>query len=160
MYLCIEVDLCLFENSIEFWGFFCLLLQVGIGGGLRLNDFYCWERLEDLDFFKDICRFVILVNLGLDLVVEMVVVLLVVFIVFRDDFKYLQGLVNVVKVFYVFVKLKFGSFVQNFFGFERVIYNVIFFNDELIWGSIWLYFVIGNIIYLGDVIICSIENSN
>lgn len=67
-----------------------------------------------------------------------------------------------VEVFYVFVKKRFFCYVDSdfFLVFERVFYNLISFDDEIIWVSLWLYFVIGNVIYLDDVIIFVIDNSN
>lgn len=137
-----------------------IICQVGIGGGPRPNDLYCWERPEDLDFFKDTRRSAISVNSGSDLAAEMAAALSAASIVFRDDPKYSQGLVNAAKALYAFAKLKPGSFVQNLPGPERAIYNATSFNDELIWGSTWLYFATGNTTYLGDATIRSIENSN
>lgn len=92
----------------------------------------------------------------------MVVVLLVVFIVFKDQLLYVLKFFISVEVFYVFVKKRFFCYVDSdfFLVFERVFYNLISFDDEIIWVSLWLYFVIGNVIYLDDVIIFVIDNSN
>jgi endoglucanase len=61
---------------------------------------------------------------------------------------------------YAFAKLRPTRFSDGLPSSERAFYNSSHFNDDLIWGSTWLYFATGNLTYLGDATIRATDNSN
>ncbi|KAG0617382.1 hypothetical protein M758_5G185800 [Ceratodon purpureus] len=136
--------------------------QVGTGGGAIPNDHYCWERPEDLDHFNDTRRSTISVASGSDLGGEMAAALAAASIVFKDQPNYAVELLTGAKALYDFAKLRPNLYVNNTSvpPSERALYNSTSFNDELIWGSTWLYFATGNLTYLGDATIRASNNSN
>lgn len=137
-----------------------MLPKVGLGGGAKPNDHYCWEKPEDLDHFHDTGRSAIAVTSGADLAGEMAAALSAASIVFKDQPAYSQQLVRGAKALYAFAKRRPSRFSDGLPGSERALYNSSQFNDELIWGSTWLYFATGNLTYLGDATIRATDNSN
>ncbi|KAG0581416.1 hypothetical protein KC19_4G249800 [Ceratodon purpureus] len=134
--------------------------QVGLGGGAKPNDHYCWERPEDLDHFHDTRRSAIAVTSGSDLAGEMAAALSAASIVFKDQPGYSLKLVRGAKALYAFAKFRPAPFADGLPSSERAFYNSSHFNDELIWGSTWLYLATGNLTYLGDATIRATDNSN
>jgi endoglucanase len=133
---------------------------VGVGGGAQPNDHYCWERPEDLDHFRDTRRSAIAVSSGSDLAGEMAAALSAASIVFKDEANYSRALVRGAEALYAFAKLRPTRFSDGLPSSERAFYNSSHFNDDLIWGSTWLYFATGNLTYLGDATIRATDNSN
>lgn len=135
-------------------------MQVGTGGDTKVNDHYCWERPEDLDFFKYPQRLAISVSSGSDLAAEMAAALSAASMVFKDQPAYSLKLLKGAKALYTFAKDKPARYVDNLPQSERSFYNSSSYNDELIWGGSWLYFATGNVTYLADATIRAANNSN
>lgn len=87
----------------------------------------------------------------LDFVVEMVVVFVLVFIVFKDNREYFKKFVYGVKMVYQFGRIRRGRYSVGIVELVKF-YNLSMYWDEFIWGGVWLYYVIGNVIYF-DLII-------
>lgn len=109
------------------------------------NDYYCWERPEDMDYPRPVQTAVSAPDLG----GEMAAALAAASIVFSDNNFYssqlIKGATSVFKFARDFNKRttysKGNPYIEPF-------YNSTSFWDEYMWGATWLYFATGNDTYI------------
>lgn len=120
--------------------------QVGQANTSTLNDHYCWERPEDMDY----PRVAYAVPSAPDLGAEMAAALAAASIVFRDSPAYSTKLVTGAKNIWTFARDrgKRQRYDTNIPIGEQVFYNSTSYWDEYMWGAAWMYYATGNLTYL------------
>ncbi|KAF5444616.1 hypothetical protein F2P56_033736 [Juglans regia] len=115
------------------------------------NDINCWQRPEDMNYQRPVSQ---CGSTASDLAGEIVAALSAASLVFKEDTKYSNGLVEAAeKLFGIASKVEStnqGTYTTNAAcaGDARKFYNSTGFEDELVWGGTWLFFATGNTSYL------------
>ncbi|KAK6938300.1 Glycoside hydrolase family 9 [Dillenia turbinata] len=125
--------------------------QVG-GGNATENDINCWQRPEDMHYTRPVstCS-----STASDLAGEIVAALSAASLVFNNDNDYSSKLINVAeKLFDLSTTVDASDrgmypMIDGCGGDARFYYNSTSYEDELVWGSTWLFFATGNPTYLG-----------
>ncbi|KAI8555974.1 hypothetical protein RHMOL_Rhmol05G0217200 [Rhododendron molle] len=120
-----------------------------VGGGLvngtTPDDYYCWERPEDMDYARPVQT----TRSGPELAGEMAAAFAAASIVFRDDIAYSTKLVKGAATVFAFAR-DFGKRTTYSKGnpYIEYYYNSTGYYDEYMWGSAWLYYATGNTSYI------------
>ncbi|CAM6087341.1 unnamed protein product [Calypogeia fissa] len=136
--------------------------QVGSGSAPSptLNDHYCWERPETMDY----PRTAYAVTAGADLAGEMAATMAAASIVFRDDPAYSKKCIVASTALLNFAqdqgkRARYTAQVSD--PDSAAFYNSSGYWDEYIWANAWLYFASGNISYLARATVPGLaQNAN
>ncbi|XP_057961279.1 endoglucanase 12 [Malania oleifera] len=109
------------------------------------NDYYCWERPEDMDYKRPTQT----ATSGPDLAGEMAAALAAASIVFRDNLAYATKLRKGAATVFAFAR-DFGRRTPYSRGnlYIEPFYNSTGYFDEYMWGAAWLYYATGNRSYI------------
>lgn len=124
-----------------------LLFQVGgaQNGSTTLNDEYCWQKLENLDYPRptQTCY------QGPDLASEIAAAFAAASIVLQDDSAYSWKLIRGAETVFAFArdKSKRRSYSRDN-PYISPYYNSTGYYEEYIWGATWLYYTTGNSTYI------------